>query len=414
MPKSITTWLLAGLIGIAVLPWYGLDSYIAIDWLARYPDLETGPALYQITRGGRTWLVLPLFPLIGMAGLMLWCRRTAATVKGLPGLALLGIVLFLLQGFAIIHTGPALSALAAWLPGDSKQPGMGYGALLLGFSYLMLLSEGLARRGYCRGDSFVVGTLSLIIALVGTFVFFPLFGFTPTISAHARAALQGEASTPTTPIAVGDSGSTPCVSVRLFDATTNALIQTVTLAKQPANPQNPTAPVQWDNTATPASFTMPSSDNVYVQPFLSDCNGNGQVYDDSTNTGMLMINNHPSSDPTVGSGSAPQLNSAGVTATSNTAACGPPSFPNGTQYFSAGETMDFSSKEFELLKYFLCHPGETLSRDRLLEDVWGYDRFPTTRTVDAHIVRLRQKVEPKPDEPRFILTVHGTGYKFVG
>jgi DNA-binding response OmpR family regulator len=79
-----------------------------------------------------------------------------------------------------------------------------------------------------------------------------------------------------------------------------------------------------------------------------------------------------------------------------------------------GRSLDFSSKEFELLKYFLIHPGETLSRDRLLEDVWGYDRFPTTRTVDAHIVRLRQKVEPKPEEPRFILTVHGTGYKFVG
>jgi DNA-binding response OmpR family regulator len=79
-----------------------------------------------------------------------------------------------------------------------------------------------------------------------------------------------------------------------------------------------------------------------------------------------------------------------------------------------GRALDFSSKEFELLKYFLIHPGETLSRDRLLEDVWGYDHFPTTRTVDAHIVRLRQKVEPKPEEPRFILTVHGTGYKFVG
>jgi DNA-binding response OmpR family regulator len=79
-----------------------------------------------------------------------------------------------------------------------------------------------------------------------------------------------------------------------------------------------------------------------------------------------------------------------------------------------GLALDFSSKEFELLKYFLIHPGETLSRDKLLEDVWGYDRFPTTRTVDAHIVRLRQKVEPKPEEPRFILTVHGTGYKFVG
>jgi DNA-binding response OmpR family regulator len=79
-----------------------------------------------------------------------------------------------------------------------------------------------------------------------------------------------------------------------------------------------------------------------------------------------------------------------------------------------GKSLDFSSKEFDLLKFFLNHPGETLSRDRLLEEVWGYDHFPTTRTVDAHIVRLRQKVEPKPDEPRFILTVHGTGYKFVG
>jgi DNA-binding response OmpR family regulator len=79
-----------------------------------------------------------------------------------------------------------------------------------------------------------------------------------------------------------------------------------------------------------------------------------------------------------------------------------------------GKQMDFSSKEFDLLKYFLEHRGETLTRDRLLEEVWGYDRFPTTRTVDTHIVRLRQKIEPKPDEPRFILTVHGTGYRFAG
>jgi DNA-binding response OmpR family regulator len=84
------------------------------------------------------------------------------------------------------------------------------------------------------------------------------------------------------------------------------------------------------------------------------------------------------------------------------------------QVLRQGKLLDFSSKEFELLKYFLLHPGQTLSRDRLLEEVWGYEHFPTTRTVDAHIVRLRQKVEPKPEEPRFILTVHGTGYKFVG
>ena len=79
-----------------------------------------------------------------------------------------------------------------------------------------------------------------------------------------------------------------------------------------------------------------------------------------------------------------------------------------------GKAVEFSAKEFELLKYFLCHPGETLSRDRLLDEVWGYDNYPTTRTVDAHIVRLRQKLEPVPEEPRYILTVHGVGYKFVG
>jgi len=82
--------------------------------------------------------------------------------------------------------------------------------------------------------------------------------------------------------------------------------------------------------------------------------------------------------------------------------------------FRNGQGVDFSAKEFELLKYFLCHSGETLSRDRLLEDVWGYDRYPTTRTVDAHIVRLRQKLEPNPEDPHFFLTVHGVGYKFVG
>lgn len=78
-----------------------------------------------------------------------------------------------------------------------------------------------------------------------------------------------------------------------------------------------------------------------------------------------------------------------------------------------GRPVAFSTKEFELLKYLLCHRGETLSRDRLLEDVWGYNHYPTTRTVDAHIVRLRQKLEPNPEKPRFILTVHGVGYKFV-
>jgi DNA-binding response OmpR family regulator len=80
----------------------------------------------------------------------------------------------------------------------------------------------------------------------------------------------------------------------------------------------------------------------------------------------------------------------------------------------SGKPLDISSKEFDLLKYFVCHSGETLSRDRLLEEVWGYENYPSTRTVDTHLVRLRQKLEPDPEQPQYFLTVHGTGYRFVG
>jgi len=80
----------------------------------------------------------------------------------------------------------------------------------------------------------------------------------------------------------------------------------------------------------------------------------------------------------------------------------------------SGQALDVSSKEFELLKYFICHAGETLSRHQLLEEVWGYEHYPTTRTVDTHLVRLRQKLEPNPEQPQYFLTVHGTGYRFVG
>jgi len=85
----------------------------------------------------------------------------------------------------------------------------------------------------------------------------------------------------------------------------------------------------------------------------------------------------------------------------------------GNEVRRAGAPVELSAKEFALLAYFISHPAETLSRDRLLDEVWGYDNYPNTRTVDTHILRLRQKLEPNPEEPRFILTVHGIGYKFV-
>jgi DNA-binding response OmpR family regulator len=78
-----------------------------------------------------------------------------------------------------------------------------------------------------------------------------------------------------------------------------------------------------------------------------------------------------------------------------------------------GEPLDLSPREFELLRYLIERKGETVSRDRLLEDVWGYESYPSTRTVDTHIAKLRAKIGDSGSEPRWILTIHGVGYKFV-
>ena len=78
-----------------------------------------------------------------------------------------------------------------------------------------------------------------------------------------------------------------------------------------------------------------------------------------------------------------------------------------------GEPVELSSREFRLLVYLLAHGGRTVDRDTLLQDVWGYDEAPLTRTVDVHIAQLRNKIEANPSKPQFIVTVHGTGYKFA-
>ena len=85
-----------------------------------------------------------------------------------------------------------------------------------------------------------------------------------------------------------------------------------------------------------------------------------------------------------------------------------------TEVRRGGAPVELSAREFLLLKYFAEHSGTTLTRERLLNDVWGYHAMPSTRTVDVHVAWLRQKIEPDPRHPRHILTVHGLGYKFVG
>ena len=78
-----------------------------------------------------------------------------------------------------------------------------------------------------------------------------------------------------------------------------------------------------------------------------------------------------------------------------------------------GDELKFTPAEYNLLCYFLHNPDRPLTRDMILNSVWGYEFFPNTRTVDAHVVKLRQKLEPDPNTPRHFLTVHGVGYRFV-
>ena len=84
------------------------------------------------------------------------------------------------------------------------------------------------------------------------------------------------------------------------------------------------------------------------------------------------------------------------------------------EVWRGGEPVALSALEYKLLAYLIERRGAVLSRDELLDRVWGYDATPTTRTVDVHVAALRQKIEENPAKPHWILTVHGLGYRFTG
>jgi len=79
-----------------------------------------------------------------------------------------------------------------------------------------------------------------------------------------------------------------------------------------------------------------------------------------------------------------------------------------------GRPITLSPREFKLMSFLIEHRGEVLTRERLLDAVWGYENVPFTRTVDMHMAKLRKKIEDKPHDPGFIVTVHRVGYKFTG
>jgi DNA-binding response OmpR family regulator len=79
-----------------------------------------------------------------------------------------------------------------------------------------------------------------------------------------------------------------------------------------------------------------------------------------------------------------------------------------------GVPLELTPREYGMMELLIKNRGNVVSRNQFLDEIWGYDKFPTTRTVDIHIARLRQKLEENPDSPQFIITVHGLGYKFIG
>ncbi len=78
------------------------------------------------------------------------------------------------------------------------------------------------------------------------------------------------------------------------------------------------------------------------------------------------------------------------------------------------QVLELTALEMEILRYMAGHRGEIVTRDALLDNVWGYEKYPTTRTIDNHILKLRKKIEEDPNHPRHILSVYGGGYRFVG
>jgi two-component system alkaline phosphatase synthesis response regulator PhoP len=81
--------------------------------------------------------------------------------------------------------------------------------------------------------------------------------------------------------------------------------------------------------------------------------------------------------------------------------------------FRYNEEINLTSLEVDVLRYLISRDGKVVSRDDLLDKIWGYEKYPTTRTIDNHILKLRKKIESDPNHPRHILTVYGGGYRFV-
>ena len=176
MTRALRLWIAVGWVGVLILPWYAIDSsFWYFDWYLKY-DGDNAPTAHQIFAQGRWYLAPPVLALIAAMPALFMHRDSRRLSRLLVAAGIAGMALMLAEGAAIDHRGWSWAWLQALMGGEGpKQPGMGYGALVLAAAFLMLMCQGLAALGWCRGDAFIVGAVALVVALVGVFVFFPVF-----------------------------------------------------------------------------------------------------------------------------------------------------------------------------------------------------------------------------------------------
>ncbi|MBU1295029.1 MAG: iron ABC transporter permease, partial [Gammaproteobacteria bacterium] len=178
MKHSFIPWLLLGWIGFLLMPWYLLeDGFWSFVWLTDgYPtDLYYAPAILQGILGDKLWLLPLALPLIAPLRLISLTKSDPRYSRYLIYSGAFGLIYMMGQGFTIGVSGWQFAGLESLFGElEYQQYGFGYGAMLCGLSFLILLTTGLAATGFLKGDVFVTGSIGLIVALVGLFVFFPV------------------------------------------------------------------------------------------------------------------------------------------------------------------------------------------------------------------------------------------------
>ena len=165
--RAAVAWIAVTTASFVLLPWYATEDFWRFVWISRIADAAHAPGLVQGVAHGRSWLLLLLAPLALAIAARPWRMERGRAGSVLVTAGATGLLLLLAQGFLFRH--PNITP-AGW----PTQPGMGYGALVAGLGFLMLFCQGLAARGRCRGDAFVVSAIGLTVALIAVFVFFPI------------------------------------------------------------------------------------------------------------------------------------------------------------------------------------------------------------------------------------------------